>query len=647
MVHGRSRNLLVALAVTLVALTATKTANAASPYGLWPNCTGGARAVETQSWWAPMAGAPMPDQSGHIHLGACFPLRGTLSEPVNVDVVVQLHNNPSNLTGVRWSENSTVRQKVLQNYSCTTMQCQLTVPLKLDPAQFTRSGWREIRFTADADTPDGFRMYNTTRWCINVVSAAPVEDYCGPAVPGRNGAAGWYSGVGYTNVYIDDATFPYTPVSGTWCFRAKFEKARGVASLDPAFHADPPYAGRILYDGPGNNTWRQICLDTTGLNDGVHTLHLRTEHAGTKPVGTAGGIYSIKFTVDNGPVEEDVTPPSIPGNFRATGTQPDSVGVAWNPATDDSGTVSGYKLYQEGVQVGDVRSGTTFDYTGLTCEKSYTFTVRAYDPSGNLGTAASLDASTATCRPVDETPPSAPTNVHATGSTRTSVTIAWDAATDEVGVTGYDVWVNGSQIANLGDVRTYTASLGCGTTYSMQVQARDAAGNNSALSDPISVATAACDTPRTQTITPDRDSWVNASAPTATTGGTATTLSLDGSPFRRAYLRFVIPAAPPVTATLRFFAAAKSSSGVSVAKATGATATTWLESNLSYNSAPVFGPVIATRPTVVAGWNEIAIPVAQLDQGAATTLVLTRTASTQVTVQSREAANPPQLVITS
>jgi hypothetical protein len=745
MARGRTRWLLVVLCCAAAGLIAAQSASAASSYGTWPNCINGAYPLETQSWWAPLAGAPMPDMSGHVHLGACFPLKGTLSAPVDIDAVIQLHNNPSRLTGVRWSENSTVKQLVAQDFSCATEQCQLTVPLHLDPADFDRSGWREIRFTADTQTRDGFRMYNTTRWCINVVNTRAAENYCGPGAPGRNGAAGWYNGVDYTNVYLDDASFPYKPVSGTWCFNAKFEDDKGFASIDPAFHAMPPYPGQVIYDGPGADVWRSICLDTTTLTDGIHTLHLRTDDAGTKPKGTASGVYSIKFTVANAALPTDTNPPSVPGSMRSTSQTPDTLAVAWDTATDDSGVVAGYKVYRDGAFVQDVSNAQTFSFSGLKCATTYGFEVRAFDPAGNLGPPAAATDTTAPCLPGDSTPPDAPQNVRSAGATQTTATIEWDPANDDTGVTGYGIYVDDTQIAVLdGTVQRYTASLGCGQTYKVQVQAYDAAGNASALSaPPVPVTTAACppgdttapssptglrstgadattasvawgtatddtavtgylvfldgrqvgdagnalsygvtgipcatthqvavkaydaagnisaDPPptvsvtttacpsTTRTINPDRDSSVSASAPTSTASGTAKTLSLDGSPVRRAYLRFPVPAGTPTAARLRVYAAAKSSSGIMVAKATGPRATTWLESDLNFNNAPAFGPAFATRSTMAAGWNEIAIPVAQLDPGAATTFVITRSATTLCDLQSRENTNKPQLVVTS
>jgi Zn-dependent metalloprotease len=89
----------------------------------------------------------------------------------------------------------------------------------------------------------------------------------------------------------------------------------------------------------------------------------------------------------------------------------------------------------------------------------------------------------------DTQAPTAPV-LTSTSKTQTSIALSWTAATDNVGVTGYDVFVNNVQnnSSNL-TARTYTISgLTAGTTYSVYVSAKDAAGNKTA-SNILSVTT--------------------------------------------------------------------------------------------------------------------------------------------------------------
>src|SRR5207249_9818379 len=70
-----------------------------------------------------------------------------------------------------------------------------------------------------------------------------------------------------------------------------------------------------------------------------------------------------------------------------------------------------------------------------------------------------------------------------------SVTLSWSASTDNVGVAGYTVYRNGSQLATVnGSTLAYTdKSDAAMTAYSYSVDAFDAAGNHSAHSQPLSV----------------------------------------------------------------------------------------------------------------------------------------------------------------
>jgi hypothetical protein len=90
----------------------------------------------------------------------------------------------------------------------------------------------------------------------------------------------------------------------------------------------------------------------------------------------------------------------------------------------------------------------------------------------------------------DKTPPSVPQNLTATAPTSNQVQLSWTASTDDVGVTGYDVFRNGTKIATTSPQTNYLdATAQPGTTYSYTVDARDAAGNTSAQSKAASVTT--------------------------------------------------------------------------------------------------------------------------------------------------------------
>jgi chitodextrinase len=91
--------------------------------------------------------------------------------------------------------------------------------------------------------------------------------------------------------------------------------------------------------------------------------------------------------------------------------------------------------------------------------------------------------------PPDTTPPSVPTGLSATAVSSTQINLSWTASTDNVGVTGYDVFRNGTQVGTTTTTSYQDTGLTADTTYSYTVAAYDAAGNVSAQSTPASATT--------------------------------------------------------------------------------------------------------------------------------------------------------------
>ncbi|MDU0332425.1 lytic polysaccharide monooxygenase [Paenibacillus sp. 3LSP] len=91
----------------------------------------------------------------------------------------------------------------------------------------------------------------------------------------------------------------------------------------------------------------------------------------------------------------------------------------------------------------------------------------------------------------DTTAPTAPTGLAATAVTSNSVTLSWNASSDNVGVTGYRVY-NGSNLVGTvsGSTLSHTVTgLNANTSYTFTVRAVDGAGNSSSPSNPVTVTT--------------------------------------------------------------------------------------------------------------------------------------------------------------
>lgn len=77
----------------------------------------------------------------------------------------------------------------------------------------------------------------------------------------------------------------------------------------------------------------------------------------------------------------------------------------------------------------------------------------------------------------DTTAPTAPTGLKTTATSATTVSLAWTAATDDTGVTGYDVYRDGTRIGSTTTTAYADSGLTSGTAYTYTVRAKDAAGN--------------------------------------------------------------------------------------------------------------------------------------------------------------------------
>jgi acid phosphatase type 7 len=99
---------------------------------------------------------------------------------------------------------------------------------------------------------------------------------------------------------------------------------------------------------------------------------------------------------------------------------------------------------------------------------------------------------TAVVEGVDGEPPTAPTELTASAAWPTEVDLNWTAATDNIGVTAYEIYRDGALLTTVGDVTSYIDMTAlASTSYDYSVRALDAAGNQSDLSTEAEVTTPA------------------------------------------------------------------------------------------------------------------------------------------------------------
>ncbi|HCT78745.1 MAG TPA: Secreted glycosyl hydrolase, partial [Micromonosporaceae bacterium] len=184
-----------------------------------------------------------------------------------------------------------------------------------------------------------------------------------------------------------------------------------------------------------------------------------------------------------GPTTGDTQPPTAPTNLAYTQPASGQIRLTWNASTDNVG-VTGYDIYANNVLRTSV-AGNVLTYTDSQPDTAtVSYFVRAKDAAGNQS--GNSNTVTRTGAPGDTQPPTAPTNLAYTQPASGQIRLTWNASSDNVGVTGYDIYANGALRASVGGtVLTYTDNQPDTVTVSYYVKAKDAANNQSANSNTV------------------------------------------------------------------------------------------------------------------------------------------------------------------
>jgi chitodextrinase len=177
--------------------------------------------------------------------------------------------------------------------------------------------------------------------------------------------------------------------------------------------------------------------------------------------------------------------PTAPQGLGSPAQTVSTIELGWEASSDDVG-VTGYRVHRMGGSIDVV--GTSYTETGLAPGQEYGFQVSALDAAGHESAPSSLLQVRTLALVVDQAAPTSPQNLHSPAQTGTSVDLAWDASSDDMGVAGYRVYSPSGIVDVVGT--TYTATgLSEETEYGFQVSALDTAGQESAPSPVLMVST--------------------------------------------------------------------------------------------------------------------------------------------------------------
>jgi hypothetical protein len=192
------------------------------------------------------------------------------------------------------------------------------------------------------------------------------------------------------------------------------------------------------------------------------------------------------FEVVSPVLDTDTTPPTTPTNLAIVSTQANSINISWTASTDND-AVEGYEVYVDDVLNFRGVTSTTYEVLNLVGGTTYDIKVLAYDSDDNKSN-FSNEVTGTTIAGADTTPPNAVTDLSSPplDNEQSTLTMTWTKPFDNVGVVGYDIHLNQSYYASVGDVTIYSiAGLNTNTTYRIAIYAKDLAGNVSGISNVV------------------------------------------------------------------------------------------------------------------------------------------------------------------
>ncbi len=212
-------------------------------------------------------------------------------------------------------------------------------------------------------------------------------------------------------------------------------------------------------------------LKFTALKAGTATLNFDADPS-LSGFSSPTQTYTTRTLLNGSYVLKDVTPPPVPAAPTSPSKTEQTVSLSWNAVVDEANGsgLAGYKVYRGGVEIGSPTSTTFSDNGPLTPNTAYTYTVASRDNAGNI---SSPSAALSVTTNKDTAAPSIPGKPVGGTVTMNSIAISWTGSTDNIAVTGYRVFRNGTQVGTPTATNYTDTGLAPGTSYTYTVSAYD------------------------------------------------------------------------------------------------------------------------------------------------------------------------------
>ncbi len=258
---------------------------------------------------------------------------------------------------------------------------------------------------------------------------------------------------GSNSAYTTSVVFMTTDVQLDYC---------DSASTD----TDDEFISRVQLNTIDNTSGAQFYSDFTNIST---TLTKGTQYTITVTPTWTGQVYSEGYSV--------WIDYNRDGDFEDAGEQ------VWTQAATTNSPVSGSFTIPTGAVENSTRMRVSLKFNGIPTEcetfqygevEDYTVIIESSDP--------------------DVEAPSVPNNLIANGTMQTTTDLSWDASTDNIGVTEYDIYQDGILVATVPSIMYQVTGLTPLTSYDFYVIAKDAAGNSSPQSNTVTIITLEPDT---------------------------------------------------------------------------------------------------------------------------------------------------------